>query len=439
LRSPVLQNVEIPVDVANALEAEANFLEGIAGATEQLTRYIENLEQSQAEIESTISGLQASVSQAGVALAILRQKQEYDFRKQVERNEEVLELFRAQAESEADINEGSILGYAKVQDRLREEIRKSILNDSEALVLEDAIRKGFIDQWADYQDLVDSTLQFAEDNLAEPHNQHQDDLNSYENTLITLGTQTEAEIQAHNVINKLWRDIQEQKFELDNNSEFWKEISFLLDRYDFESLDGVDLPGIELEILEQLPTWKANSPELQQLKELQLEFVRNPEVINTLNILVQQKNIRFGELWRTFIYWQSTRIPYSQPASLNDFFYLSGESGTEFKQVIKERNELIAILGTIGDNLTDDSENAEQHSLEDAVDIFLGKAAEFSGSYSSWLKDKIDKSLYAGVEAETYEIAKSFALPLAATEAIESLDEFANGNDLDEQEIGRAS
>ena len=415
LRNPVLQNVEIPADVANALEAEANFLEGIVGATEQLTGYIENLEQSQTEIESAISGLQASVSQAGIALAILRQKQEYDFRQQVARNEEALELFRAQAESEADINEGSILGYAKAQDRLREEIRKSVLNDSEALILEDAIRKGFVEQWADYQGLVDSTLKFVEDNLAEPHNRYQENLNNYENTLITLGTQTEGEIQAQSVINKLWRDIQEQKFEFENDSELWKEIAFLLNQYDFEFPNGIDLADLELEILEQLPTWKANTPELKQLRELQLEFVQNPEVINALKRLLQQKNIRHGELFEEFFAWSAIRASHNQPASMNDFFYLSDEIGIEFKQIIKERNELIAILDVI-------FENTEQQSLANTIDDFFSETAGLSSSYASGLSDKINQSFYAGVDAKVYEISKSFALPLITNEEIKRLD-----------------
>ena len=421
LRTPELLEGTVSPIVAHQLAEKADFLEGIAGVAEQLTGYIQELEQSKTDVEAANGTLQAALSQAGVSLTILRQKQEYQFRQQLERNQAILELVRAQAAAEAGINQGTLTSYAAVQDQLREEIRKSILNWSEALKLEHTLTQDIPNQHSRYSHLLDSLLLALEGNLAAPHRQYQEALKDYEQAFATLEVHSDAAIQGKQVIDRLAFDNQLQKLELEQDADFWKEIAFVAERY-----------GVE-------------TPELQELNQVQLAFVQHPDVLSRLQELRRHLAAKRAVLWSQFETWKQSWRQIEQtdlypllnipdfffgytPATLPAFSYFGNEQGAELKQVENRMRELDRIISVIRETLSSETENSNpiNVALTDSVNTFFKDVEKVSSTYVDWLKQKIENSQHDGIDATIYEISKSFALPSGTRDSLANLNNRAD-------------
>ena len=406
------------IDTADTLEKEATLLENTLNLRESLPLYIETLESSKVINETAIAELGASLSQAGVALGILRQKQALEFQKQVERNQEILELVETQAQAEEGIATGTVLSYAEVQDQLREEIRKSILNWSDALELENSISQGLANDQTNYAQKLDSLIASLDDNLSDPHGEYQTALQGYEIELATLGAYIDAETQAQAIIDKLKYDTQLQKFELEQRTPgFWKDIAFVVESY------GLDI------VEEYAEQYGLEVSEIAQFKELQSEFIQHPEVLTTLEELQLQQNQRISVLVSEFVTWQARRIPLLLSSSLDDFFYEGSESGRELKVLLESQGELNGIIAAIREQLaagtdeTNESEKSEEEPLNSFTENFLNQAEQFSSSYVNGLRQQISISQYANNDllARIYELSKNFALPLGKVDTLNNL------------------
>lgn len=255
-----VQDIAAEVESASALTT--NWEEQLANTTDevskealrnlinksqaQLTSLAELKEQSQTEADE----LEELLNQAITSLTPLRQKQELEIRQKLESNNNRLDAFQSQLNSEnaADtaIKDNTVLAYAQLNDQIRQDLTNGVTDWTNQLLDGHQITKDLGNSQQQLSQSVDDLIAYITGNLAQPDGDYHQSASDLRDGITTLGVLENRADALDSSVSATEDGIERIKLRIQQDAELWKEIAPIVMRYGVESeqlKEYLQMPG----------------------------------------------------------------------------------------------------------------------------------------------------------------------------------------------------
>jgi chromosome segregation ATPase len=250
--------------LANTTDPEEQ--EYLKSSIELSKSQISSLEALKASSLTAADDLEKLLKQATDALLPLRQKQELEIRQKLESNENRLNALQSQLNSEnaaeAAIKDDTVLAYAQLSDRVRDDLTNSVNNSTKALLEGNPMTKELGDNQQQLSRSVDTLIAEINDRFADPYGEYQRSEANLEDGIKTLGVVENRADALDDSVTSTEEAIERIKLRIKQDEELWQEIAPIAMRYGVESQELKDYQQQYQAILE------AKSPKLAQAQTL---------------------------------------------------------------------------------------------------------------------------------------------------------------------------
>ncbi|WP_293342301.1 DUF4114 domain-containing protein [Microcoleus sp. CAWBG58] len=250
--------------LANTTDPEEQ--EYLKSSIEMSKSQISSLEALKASSQTAADDLEKLLKQATEALLPLRQKQELEIRQKLESNDNRLNALQSQLNSEnaaeAAIKDDTVLAYAQLSDRVREDLTNSVNNSTKALLEGNPMTKELGDNQQKLSRSVDALIAEIDGQFAEPYGDYQRSEANLEDGIKTLGVVENRADALDDSFTSTEGAIERIKLRIKQDEELWQEIAPIAMRYGVESQELKDYQQQYQGILE------AKSPKLAEAQTL---------------------------------------------------------------------------------------------------------------------------------------------------------------------------
>ncbi|WP_293360269.1 MULTISPECIES: DUF4114 domain-containing protein [unclassified Microcoleus] len=228
--------------LANTTDPEEQ--EYLKSSIELSKSQISSLEALKASSLTAADDLEKLLKQATEALLPLRQKQELEIRQKLESNENRLNALESQLNSEnaaeAAIKDDTVLAYAQLSDRVREDLTNSVNNSTKALLEGNPMTKELGDNQQQLSRSVDTLIAEIDGRFADPYGDYQRSEANLEDGIKTLGVVENRADALDNGVTTTESAIERIKLRIKQDEELWQEIGPIAMRYGVESQELKD-------------------------------------------------------------------------------------------------------------------------------------------------------------------------------------------------------
>ncbi|WP_236503557.1 DUF4114 domain-containing protein [Tychonema sp. BBK16] len=248
---------------------------------------ISSLEALQASSQTAADDLEKLLKQATDALLPLRQKQELEIRHKLESNDNRFNALQSQLNSEnaaeAAIKDDTVLAYAQLSDRVRQDLTNSVNNSTKALLEGNPMTKELGDNQQKLSESVDNLIAEIDDRFADPYGDYQRSEANLEDGIKTLGVVENRADALDDRVTSTEEAIEKIKLRIKQDEELWQEIAPIAIRYGVESQELKDYQAQVKAILGS----KTSQVEIDAAtKELRAQFLKeHPENGTAINLL----------------------------------------------------------------------------------------------------------------------------------------------------------
>ncbi|WP_293365378.1 DUF4114 domain-containing protein [Microcoleus sp. CAWBG27] len=250
--------------LANTTDPEEQ--EYLKSSIELSKSQISSLEALKASSLTTADDLEKLLKQATDALLPLRQKQELEIRQKLESNENRLNALQSQLNSEnvaeTAIKDNTVLAYAQLSDRVREDLTNSVNNSTKALLEGNPMTKELGENQQKLSRSVDALITEIDARFADPYGDYQRSHANLEDGIKTLGVVENRADALDDSVTPTEEAIERIKLRIKQDEELWQEIAPIAMRYGVESQE---LKGYQQQYQGIL---EAKSPKLAQAQTL---------------------------------------------------------------------------------------------------------------------------------------------------------------------------